>query len=571
MKRAVLPKAGSPVPRRLIAVNRFFWPDHAPTSQILGDLVFDLSARGWPVTVIASRQRYGDAAARLSAHESARGVAVRRVWTSRLGTGSLAGRALDYLTFYASATCALLAEARRGDVILVKTDPPLTSIPVALVARLKGARLVTWNHDLFPEVAAALGVTWAGGTLGRMLGRLRDASLRAADLNVAISPGMAESIARAGVAPERLRVIRNWSACEIRPVAAETNPLRAEWGLGGAFVIGYSGNLGRAHMAGHVAELVRRTHDLPGLAWLFVGGGSGQARIREAVAATGATNVHFQPYQPRAELSCSLAVPDLHLVTLAPACEDLMMPSKLAGVMAARRPALFLGNPAGAVAREIARHGMGIALDPDRPETWRAQVAALRARPDVLGAMGARAGAAGAAEFAPERLIGAWRGAIAAAAGPESVRPAPAPVGGAVGRLARRLRSSGTGVIVARGTFMALAGAATVLALYPQLNLGGLQALKDATEPLAHLLTFAALTVIGALGWRPSLPLILGLAGLAVSLELGQFLAQGRDPYLAQVLAGVAGVTLGSLIARPWWSHRGRPTRWRGAGEPGGQ
>lgn len=549
------PDATPPAAPRVIAVNRFFWPDHAPTGQLLGDLAFDLAAREWPVTVITGRQRYDDAGARLPARETTGGVTVRRVRTSRLGARSLVGRAFDYLTFYAAATGVLLGEARRGDVILVKTDPPLFSVAAALVARITGARLVIWNHDLFPEVAAALGMSWAGGRFGRVLRSLRDASLRAAELNVAISPDMGRRIAGAGVPGGRIRVIPNWSDRGIRPAPAAENPLRAEWGLGDAFVVGYSGNLGRAHLAEQVAELVRRTHDLPGLAWLFVGGGSGQARIRAVVAETGARNVHFRPYQARADLGHSLSLPDLHLVALAPECEELIMPSKLSGVMAAGRPALFLGDPQGPVAREIARHGIGVSLAPDRPETWRARLAELKARPDLIAAMGARARAASEAELAPERLIGAWRGVLAAAAGRGAAAPAAtASAGGAatVARWIARLRASRTGRGLARTAVMALAGAGSVLALYPEVHFGGLQALKDATEPLAHVLTFAGLTVGGALAWRLSAPLVLGLAGLAIALEFGQMVAPGREPYLWQVLASLAGVGLGALVAWPW-------------------
>jgi colanic acid biosynthesis glycosyl transferase WcaI len=113
---------------RIIAVNRFYWPDHSATSQILTDLLTHLAHEQQsvtvPVTVIASRMRYDDPGQRLAAREIKDGVDIRRVWTSRMGRGGLAGRALDYLTFYLSAFVAILAVARRGDVILVKTDPP---------------------------------------------------------------------------------------------------------------------------------------------------------------------------------------------------------------------------------------------------------------------------------------------------------------------------------------------------------------------------------------------------------------------------------------------------------------
>jgi multisubunit Na+/H+ antiporter MnhF subunit len=92
---------------RLVALNRFFWPDHSATSQLLTDLARHLAAQGHRVTVIASRQRYDDPKAALPARETVDGVRVVRVWTTRLGRHWLPGRALDYATFYLAAFVTL--------------------------------------------------------------------------------------------------------------------------------------------------------------------------------------------------------------------------------------------------------------------------------------------------------------------------------------------------------------------------------------------------------------------------------------------------------------------------------
>ena len=105
----------APDAARVIAVNRFYWPDHSATSQILTDLATHLAGEGQPVTVIASRMRYDDPGQRLPACETRDGVDIRRVWTSRMGRGGLPGRALDYLTFYISAFVAVLAANNRDD------------------------------------------------------------------------------------------------------------------------------------------------------------------------------------------------------------------------------------------------------------------------------------------------------------------------------------------------------------------------------------------------------------------------------------------------------------------------
>jgi len=104
--------------------------------------------------------------------------------------------------------------------------------------------------------------------------------------------------------------------------------------------------------------------------------------------------------------------------------------------------------------------------------------------------------------------------------------------------------------------FFALGVVVTVLALYPDLHLAALQALKDATEPLGHTVAFFALTVAGTIAWGLTLPLLAGLSGLAVWLELAQFLSPGREPDLVQVAGSLAGILLGLILARLWRRDR---------------
>ena len=64
-------------------------------------------------------------------------------------------------------------------------------------------------------------------------------------------------------------------------------------------------------------------------------------------------SVMFRPYQSRERLSDSLSTPDVHLISLKPNLEGLIVPSKYYGIAAAGRPAIFVGNPDGEMARII--------------------------------------------------------------------------------------------------------------------------------------------------------------------------------------------------------------------------
>jgi len=339
---------------KVVFVNRFYAPDHSATSQMLTDLAVALAAEGVDVHVVTSRLRYDDPADRFPASETLDGVRVHRVRTTAFGRGSLAGRAVDYASFYVAAFARLVALLRRGDIVVAKTDPPLISVPVGWAGWLRGARRVNWLQDVFPEVAAELGMGVARGVPGRVATWLRNRSLRAASANVAIGMRMRDRVAAQGVSPRTIAVIPNWAdGTAVTPVPRDANPLRAEWGLAGKFVVGYSGNMGRAHEFRTIVDAAAALREDRDTVFLFIGGGAQKAMIAAASAERGLANLLFKPYQPRERLAQSLGAADVHLVTLRPELEGLIVPSKFYGIAAAARPAICIGDPEGEIGTEI--------------------------------------------------------------------------------------------------------------------------------------------------------------------------------------------------------------------------
>lgn len=393
---------------RLICLNRFYAPDHSATAQLLTDLAEDLARHGQAVTIITSRLRYDDPKASLPPRETLNGVTIRRVWTTRFGRAGLWGRGLDYGSFYLAAFLALLVEAGCRDTILAKTDPPLISIPAAIAARLKGARLVNWCQDLFPETASALGLSWAAGPLGRLLRSVRNWSLRQSAMNIALCEEMRSHLIAESVPADRVRIIHNWPDPAIRPLPRIRAP-------GEPFTICYSGNLGRAHAVDAVIDLIERTRDVANLRWRFVGGGVGQARLKAAMAERGWRHLSFEPYAPRDRLNDSLGRCDAHLITLDPACEGLIQPSKIYGILAVGRPAIFVGSRAGGVARILDRHDAGLVLDLGQPDTWRPAIAGLVRDPARLAELGAHARTAYERHYSPTHAFAAWADVLAPA------------------------------------------------------------------------------------------------------------------------------------------------------------
>lgn len=395
---------------RVHFVNRYYRPDHSATAQILTDVAESLAARGHEVRVITSRQRIDAPAASLPTHEILDRVSVLRVRTPFFGRHHLLGRLIDYLGFYIGAAWRVLRDARPGDVVVAKTDPPLLGVWLAPVVRLRGARSVNWLQDVYPEVAQQLDFMPRAAPLWRLLMRLRDWSLARAAGNVVIGRAMRELLMRRGLAGAQLTHIPNFSArLPYHPAPESDNPLRRQLGIAvDDVLIAYSGNLGRAHPVDGWLEAARLLRDDARLHFLCIGDGAGRPPLEAAVAEHGLRRWHFLPYQPRERLGESLGAADMHLVMLDPRLEGLILPSKLYGVLACGRPCLYLGDPASEIPELLTRLQCGDAANPSDGRAVARIIRGWADDPMLRVRMGGRARRGFETEFTRERVAEDW-------------------------------------------------------------------------------------------------------------------------------------------------------------------
>ena len=175
--------------------------------------------------------------------------------------------------------------------------------------------------------------------------------------------------------------------------------------------MGYSGNLGRVHDSETMLGAIRRLDGAEaGIAWLFIGGGAKLAQVKDTVARETLTSVSFLPYQDKAAMSDSLALPHVHIVTLRPAFDEgLVVPSKSYGIFAAGRPTIFIGAPDGEVAGLLRKFDCGLTVPEGDPAALAEAIRTLAADPERCGAMGRNARAAFEANFTLPHAVARWR------------------------------------------------------------------------------------------------------------------------------------------------------------------
>src|SRR5262249_16771921 len=126
-------------------------------------------------------------------------------------------------------------------------------------------------------------------------------------------------------------------------------------------------------------------------------------------------NVVVRPYQPRQRLAETLSVADLHLVSLRPELEGLIVPSKFYSIAAAGRPMLFIGASDGEIAHLIDGAGCGFTVALGNGKALMDRILQLASDPELSASMGARARATFERQWNKERAIEQWQETLNAA------------------------------------------------------------------------------------------------------------------------------------------------------------
>jgi colanic acid biosynthesis glycosyl transferase WcaI len=254
----------------------------------------------------------------------------------------------------------------RPDVVWV-VAPAFFCVPGALLAsRLSGAK--SWLHIQDYEVDAAfdLGMLKGEGLKRRALA-VESWLLRGFDRFSTISRKMHQLALSKGVAVDRAVLFPNWvdldAITSTRQNAGES-AYRAELNIPGDAVVAlYSGNMGAKQGLEILAEAANQLKSQDGLYFVFCGNGAGRANLENR--ASGLHNVRFLDLQPLERLGELLGTADIHLLPQRGDAADLVMPSKLTGMLASGKAIVATAHQGTEVAMVV--DGCGLVVPPEEP------------------------------------------------------------------------------------------------------------------------------------------------------------------------------------------------------------
>ena len=334
---------------KILVYGLNFAPEPVGVGRYTGEMAARLQAAGHEVRVVTALPYYPEwkVAPQYSgygyAFEAWQGMPVARapLWVPFRPGGRK--RVLHLLTF-AVTSLPLMVRALfwRPDVVWLAA-PAFVCAPAALVAaKLTGAK--SWIHiqDFEIDIAFGMGLI-SGSGWKRFILSCESWLLRRFDHVSTISKAMVARTLTKGVNPARVSYVPNWADVDAVAPLRGPSPYRAELNIPPAAVVAlYSGSMGVKQGVDWVAEAALALQDNPNVYVVLCGDGALQAQAQALCSHL--PNVRFLPFQPMERLGDLLGLADVHLLPQRADAAEMVMPSKLTGMLASGRPVVGMAD-----------------------------------------------------------------------------------------------------------------------------------------------------------------------------------------------------------------------------------
>lgn len=360
------------VSNKILIVSQFYAPDIIGAAKYTSELAEALANRGWEVEVIAPPPFYPGWRRHAGYHwfdwrtEIIENVTVRRVPVIIPRTPHGLLRIIHQLTFALTGGIrVLIRSVRFRPSIIFTVAPSIANAPLNIFAsKIVGAK--SWLHVQDFEVDAAFGLGVLTGNWKKTLAQLLESKvLLAHDVVSTISPAMIDRLLIKGVSPRRIIEIRNWAdVSSISPLIG-SGFLREKLSLQeDELVVLYSGSMAEKQGLETVASAARILEKSePNIKFILCGQGPFRAKLEHLCL--NLSNVVFLDLQPKEMLGRLLGSADIHILPQKRAAADLVLPSKLSGILASGKPVICGATVGSGLAREM--EGAGIAVEPEDP------------------------------------------------------------------------------------------------------------------------------------------------------------------------------------------------------------
>ncbi|WP_439555907.1 WcaI family glycosyltransferase [Dyadobacter sp.] len=250
--------------------------------------------------------------------------------------------------------------------IVISLNPPFHIGLIAVAyTKLFSSKSILHVQDLQVDAAKDLELIKSKFFLNIMF-RVERFIMQRASLVTTISSGMKKKIQQKGLPESKVHLFPNWvDETLIRPLPMKDS-MRSSLGFSEEDkIILYSGNIGEKQGLEIIVDVASSLAHRSDVHFVICGAGGGKDKLVKLVANSNLGNIHFFPLQPMELFSQLLAMADIHLVLQKQSASDLVMPSKLTGILAAGGCAIVSAVPGTSLYEVVQENNLGILVTPE--------------------------------------------------------------------------------------------------------------------------------------------------------------------------------------------------------------
>lgn len=368
----------------VLIVTQYFWPENFR----INDVAIGLKEKGHEVTVLTGQPNYPDGrffpgyGFWSKMEEGYHGIRVLRVPLIPRGNGGALRLLLNFCSFALSASVFGAWRCRASyDVILVFEPSPVTvGIPAIVLKKLRGAPILFWVQDLWPESLSATGATesrWILSFVESVVRRI----YRQCDRILVQSEAFRTPIERLGVQREHIMYFPNSAELFYQPLSLGCEAPEHRQ-LPSGFRVMFGGNIGKAQSFETILDAAELLKDQPEIHWIVLGDGRMFPWVHDEVRKRGLDKtVHLLGRFPAEVMPRYFALADVLLVTLRKQpIFALTIPSKVQSYLACGKP--IIAALEGEGARVVQEAGAGLTPPPEDPKALADAILAMYHMPE---------------------------------------------------------------------------------------------------------------------------------------------------------------------------------------------
>ncbi len=254
---------------------------------------------------------------------------------------------------------------KKYDLVITVCPPFHIGISPYIYSIFRKTIQVTHIQDLQIDAAKDLNML-SNGTLLSLMFRLEKFLLKRSDYVSTLTLGMRQRIENKGIPEDKIVMLPNWVDIDfIKPLPVEQS-LRSKLNIPfGDKVILYSGNMGKKQGLDLLINVAAEYRDQKNIHFIMVGSGAEKNNLEKLAMGRNLANMKFYPLQPYEQLSALLSAADIHLVLQKKEASDLVMPSKLTGILAAGGCAIVTAASGTSLYEDVKKNNMGILCEPE--------------------------------------------------------------------------------------------------------------------------------------------------------------------------------------------------------------